>query len=154
MKTFEPTLFDSNVLVYAHNQDSPFHQECASLIKSVENNKIKGVLAQQNLLEFYSIVTDNRRTTKPLPPQIAQEIVYEYLNSSFKIIVPTKETFSITSDLNNKLKVINGKIFDIYLVATMLSNSIRTIVTANIKDFAIFPALKVLGLDLKNISAN
>lgn len=154
MKISEPTLFDSNVLVYAHNQDSPYNRECAAAIKSVENNQIRGILAQQNLLEFYSVITDPRRITKPLSSRNAQDIIDQYLNSSFRIIFPNRETLKLTADFCQKLTVINGKIFDIYLVATMLSNGIQSIITANSKDFAVFPDLKVLGLDLKNVTIN
>src|SRR3990167_6028037 len=57
----DPLLIDTNVLVYAHNQDSPFHKQSLSLVKAAIAGEFRGVLAEQNLVEFYSIVTDKSR---------------------------------------------------------------------------------------------
>lgn len=140
-------LFDTNILVYAHNQDSPFHNKSLSLVNRAVTGEIKGILTQQNLLEFYSIITDKRRITKPLSVVKAQELVEDYLKLPFDVIAPSKETIKILSLLCRKNKIKNGQVFDAYIVATMLSHRIKNIVTANIKDFLVFTEIKVWDIN-------
>ncbi len=144
---FEPILFDTNILVYAHNFDSALHHYALDKVKDVAEGRLKGVLAQQNLLEFYSIVTDHKRVANPLSPKEAKELIKDYLNSPFEIIFPTKETSEILLSLCQENNIKNGEIFDIYLAATCVSNKIRTILTANITDFKNLTVLKVIDLN-------
>lgn len=149
MKGPEPVLIDSNVLVYAHNVDASLHKKAVNLVREVLEGKVEGVLAQQNLIEFYSIITDRKRVAKPLSPVKANELVKKYFDSPLKIIFPNHTSLKETLILCNGKNIRNGEIFDIYLVATMLTNDIKTIVTSNTKDFRSFPKLKVL--DLKDL---
>ena len=103
----DPLLLDTNVLVYAHNQDSPFHSKSLSLVKGVVEGQFKGILAQQNLAEFYSVITDQRRIANPLSPLKAQEIFEDYLKLPFRIIVPNQETIKIFSILCRKKRIKN-----------------------------------------------
>lgn len=141
----EPILFDTNILVYAHNLDSPYHLKAISLVKAVIEGALEVVLAQQNLLEFYSIITDPKRIGKPLPPGEASSLVKDYLNSPFKIIFPDQETLNLSLSFDKVSK--GGEIFDTFLVATMLSNNVKSIVTVNTRDFTPFPGIKVFGLN-------
>lgn len=145
-KMSDPILFDTNILVYAHNKSSSFHKHSLGLVNKVKEGEIKGALAQQNLVELYSIVTDKRRVDKPISPKLALELAHSYLNSPFEIIFPTEETSDILLSLCKNISVKNGAIFDVYLAATMIANNIKTIVTLNSKDFKSFPNIKVLDL--------
>lgn len=147
MTVSDPLLFDTNILVYAHNQDSPFHNKSLSLVKGVLAGQLRGILTQQNLLEFYSIITDQRRITKPLSPLKAQEVFEDYLKLPFRIILPNQETIKILSMFCRKNKIKNGQVFDAYLVATMLSHQVKNIVTANTKDFKLYTEIKVWGIE-------
>jgi len=150
MKISEPILFDSNVLVYAHNEDSVFHPQALKLITEVAKGEMSGILTSQNLLEFYTIITDKRRLSSPITPKLASELFNQYLYSPFEIIYPNLNTNRIIVELLKKNQIKNGQIFDAYLVATMLSSNIRHIVTANVADFKKFDS--ILVLDLQEIS--
>lgn len=141
----EPILFDTNILVYAHNLDSPYHLKAISLVKAATEGVLEAVLAQQNLLEFYSIITDPKRVSKPLPPNEAAGLVKDYLNSPFEIIFPHQESLKSAFFLDKDSK--GGEIFDTFLVATMLSNNVKSIVTVNTKDFKSFSGIKIFGLN-------
>lgn len=151
MRTSEPLLFDSNVLVYVHNEDSPFHTQAIKLVTKVIRGEIFGSLTYQNLLEFYSIITDKRRLTNPITPKLASELVNQYLSSPFEIIYPNLNTNKIMVELLMKNQFKNGQVFDCFLIATMLTSNISHIVTANVKDFKKFYGISVL--DLKTFSA-
>lgn len=145
----ETVFFDSNVLICTHNKSCPLHKISQNLIKQAIKGKIKAVLAQQNLLEFFSVITDSRRVDKPIPTKEAISLVKEYLNSPFRIINPLEKTIKILLSLIANLNVKDGRIFDSYLVATMLSNKVSSIITANTTDFESFSGVKVI--DLRNI---
>lgn len=144
---FEPILFDTNVLVYAHNFDSTFHHYALSIVKDVVEGRLKGVLAEQNLLEFYSIITDHKRVPNPLSPKEARELIKDYLHSPFEIILPNQETGEILLSLCQENNIKNGEIFDVYLAATCISNNVKTILTANVKDFKNLAVIKVIDLN-------
>src|SRR3990167_10950091 len=150
MKISEPILFDSNVLVYAHNQASLFHSKAVKLITEVAKGGMFGILTSQNLLEFYSVITDKKRLSNPITPELARELVNEYLYSPFEIIYPNITTNKIMTQLLKKNQFKNGQVFDVYLISTMISNNIKHIVTANVADFKKFESISVL--DLQEIS--
>ncbi|MEQ9236354.1 type II toxin-antitoxin system VapC family toxin [Coleofasciculus sp. E2-BRE-01] len=50
--------FDTNVLVYAHDRSATYHIDSAELLKMAVDNKIQGVLAEQNIIELYRILTN------------------------------------------------------------------------------------------------
>lgn len=146
MRISEPLLFDSNILVYAHNEDSPFHSQALKLITQAIEGKISGVLTAQNLLEFYSVITDKRRLSNPITPKLALALIKEYLLSPFEIIYPNLNTNKILIELLKKSDFKDGQIFDAYLAAVMLSGNIRQIVTANTADFKKFEGISVSDL--------
>lgn len=157
MQISEPILFDSNILVYAHNEDSLLHSQAIKLVSEVIKGEIFGSLASQNLLEFYSVITDKRRLSTPISPKLASELVNQYLSSPFEIIYPNLNTNKIMIELlkkneqsssANRFK--DGQIFDVFLVATMLSSNISHIVTVNIADFKEFDGISVLDLKTYN----
>lgn len=146
MKISEPLLLDSNVLVYAHNEDAPFHSQAIKLVTEVIKGEIFGVLSSQNLLEFYSVITDKRRLDSPITPKLASQLLNQYLASPFEIIYPNLHTNQNMIELLNKNQFKDGQIFDVFLIAAMLSNSIRHIVTANVADFKKFDGISVVDL--------
>jgi len=144
---FEPILLDTNILVYAHNSSSIFHSQSLDTVKDVIEGRLRGLLTHQNLLEFYSIITDRKRVANPLSPEEAQELVNNYLHSPFEIIFPGQETGEILLSLCQENSIKNGEIFDVYLAATCLSNNIRTILTANVKDFQNLAGINIIDLN-------
>ena len=149
MKISDTVIFDSNILVYANNEASQFHKKCSGLIKAAVEGNFKAVLTHQNLLEFYSVITDSRRIEKPISDKDAQDLVANYLNSPLEIIYPNSETFKYLFILAEAVNLKGSKIFDVFLAATMLSNNISNIITANTRDFKGFLNIKVM--DLKSL---
>jgi predicted nucleic acid-binding protein len=42
--------FDTNVLIYAHDESSIYHENSANLLNLVFENQITGVIAEQNII--------------------------------------------------------------------------------------------------------
>lgn len=142
----ELVLFDSNILVFAHNTASPFHSKAKKLLLSAVDGSLNAVLAPQNLLEFYSIITNPKRVEKPLSVSQVNLLVKEYLTSEvFIFIYPQDTTQSRTFELAKKHKIKKVEIFDTYLAATMFDNNVSIIYTDNEKYFKIFKDIKVVN---------
>lgn len=142
----EPVLFDTNILVFSHNTDSPYYKKAAKLREEAILGRLKAVLTHQNLLEFYAIITDPRRVTHPLTPIQALAEVAKYIaHDAFRVISPTSEALELFRKFSKRVKARGGEIFDVYLVATMVSSKVKTIYTGNERDFQKYDFLRVIN---------
>lgn len=136
-------LIDTNILVYANNEDSQFHSICKSIVGKAVNGKIKAAVAVQNLIELYAVITDKRRVEHPLAPTKAKELIEFYKGSNIKVIAPTSQTIDTVARLIEKHSPKSQSIFDYLLAATMLDNGVHGIYTANSEHFKHFDSIKV-----------
>ncbi len=68
--------FDTNVLVYAHDRFSTYHTESALLLKLVFSRQVKGIIAEQNIIELYRVLTNAAAMKqKPLTPLQATDLI-------------------------------------------------------------------------------
>jgi len=104
----------------------------------VFEGSVKGVVSIQNILEFYSVVTSPKSTPHPISYLTAIKEINKLNPPYFEIIYPQKDTLEIVKRLLVQAKIKAEKVYDLYLVATMLSNHIYTIITINEKDFLPF----------------
>jgi predicted nucleic acid-binding protein len=128
-------LLDTNILVHASAAQSPRHAKSKELRDQAVTGEFEACIAAQVLTEFYAVVTDPRRFQPPLTPSQAQRELRAYLSSSLKLILPKETTLTRMLNLLASRSVRSGKIFDLFLVATMLDNGVRRIYTENIDDF-------------------
>jgi len=150
MPTSNSVLFDTNILVYCFDGESPFNTQAVIWRGKSVNGEIKGVLSSQNISEFTKVLLDPKQSRVPIASKVVSMEIAKYRNlqSSFSIIYPNSKTLDIFEELvtNFPPKGSPQRIFDVFLVATMLGNNISTILTANTKDFAPFPQIKVIDL--------
>ncbi|MGB5593384.1 MAG: hypothetical protein WBM32_05490 [Crocosphaera sp.] len=92
---------DTNILVYAHDESSVYHVDSADLLKLAIENKIQGVLAEQNIVELYRILTNSvaMKGESLTPSQTTNLINNIYLNDNFEIIYPTASTINKILDI-------------------------------------------------------
>ncbi|MDO8445284.1 MAG: type II toxin-antitoxin system VapC family toxin [Deltaproteobacteria bacterium] len=149
--TLTVSLLDTNILVYANNEDSPFHIPCKALVEKAINSQIRAAIAIQNLIELYAVITDKRRVEHPLSPLKAKELIDFYKDQeAIQGITPTSQTFNTVTELIAKHKPKAQSIFDYLLAATMIDNGVYEIYTANSDHFKPFsPTIKTIN-PLKN----
>ena len=137
------TLLDTNILVYAVNEDSEFYKAASEIHSKVRDGSIQACISMQNLIEFYSIITSNR-VQKPLPAQIAFDEIDKYIaDQRIKKIQFNGDALVTLRELAIKYNVTAQNIYDLKIVATMLVNNIGEIITANERDFKKFSEIKV-----------
>lgn len=145
MITLTANLIDTNILVYANNKDSEFHSICKSIVEKAINNEIEAVIAVQNLIELYAVITDKRRVEHPLSPAKAKELIEFYRGSNIRIIAPTPQTIDAITNLIEKHNPKAQSIFDYLLAATMTDNGVYGIYTANSEHFKHFDSIIVIN---------
>ncbi len=131
-------LLDSNILIYAINKDSPKCQKAQSFIIEYQN---KLVVSHQNILESFRILTHSK-FSNPMKSRNALDAINRIVDK-ISIIGPSIETYYITRELIYKNNLEGNRIFDAYIVATILSNKVFIIATDNEKHFKIFEKISV-----------
>ncbi len=128
-------LIDSNILVYAYNEDVEFHEKALEILENALNKRIDTVISDKNLYEFFAIITDKKRVENPVTIERAIEIINFLVDSNIKIIYSSPFVLSETLTLIGKYKIKKQEVFDLNLVALMIKNKIDTIISANDQHF-------------------
>lgn len=139
---------DTNLLVYAHNIDAPFHKAAKAFVEKVLNERdSEGNLAVcipvQVLVEFLNVITW-AKLESPLPLSAALRVVQQYRDTGVTIVYPLPSQLDTLLELLATVKT-RKKIFDVALAATLRDNSIIGLYTLNTKDFVEFTFLDVMN---------
>lgn len=136
----ELALVDSNVLVYAFHKEAEHHLASRDLLGRAQRREAGLCVASQNLSEFYAVITNPKRVTKPRPPEEAADAVGLILAMPGMTLVPTPaDLVDRWVALVRRQPVTRGAVFDVQLAATMLANGVRRIYTYNGAHFRQFP---------------
>jgi uncharacterized protein len=139
----EPGIVDTNVLVYALDADAPQHQAARALLETARAASITLFTTSQILCEFYSVVTNSRRVSKPRSATDALTAISGLLAFLHVLPVPA-HTVDGWMDLLRRHPVIGGDVFDLQIVATMQANGVQRVYTFNTSDFDAFTELSVV----------
>ena len=139
---------DTNLLVYAHNSDSEFHQQAAQFIERMFNEydadgQLSVCLSTQVLTEFINVMT-RQTLRRPLSIQEAADVVQDYLDTGV-LVLSHKETQMQTFMTLLKTVTTRKKMFDVVLAATLKDHEIAGLYTVNTVDFEDFEWLKVIN---------
>ena len=143
----EFALLDSNVLVYADQRADERHAAAKTLRDRGQQGEIPLCVTHQVLNEFFAVITSRGRggVTNPVTDDVAWAEVEKYLQSDTIITIsPTATTYERLGELFRAYRPTGRRIFDLYLVATMLDNGITKIYTYNTKHFAHIAEIEVL----------
>lgn len=145
MTTSETALLDTNVLVYAADESSPFHEVSKGLRDRGLEGRISLCIFPQILSEFYAIITDSKRVSNPRNQEEAVGEIEKYLNAKHLLkFYPEPDVVDIMLELLRRYDIRRQEVFDAQLVAAMLSNGITRIYTFNRDHFSKFSEIEVL----------
>ena len=149
MMNISPVAFlDTNILVYNHQGESKHNESSRKLLSACFNGEVVSYISPQILLEFFAVITSPRRVTNPLSSESAIEKVEEYLKSETILkLYQNEKTINTTVELVKRYKPSQQNIFDLHIVATMLSHGITHIYTFNEKDFDVFSEITAINPD-------
>ncbi len=129
---------DTNVLVYAVMQDDSHHMSSRRLVETVAKGLVSACVFPQNLLEFYSVVTNPRRVSSPLNIRAALAEVSN-LRNVFRLVNPQESSLDRLIELAAESGTTQSDVFDAFIVSQMCDAEIEIICTYNGQDFSRFP---------------
>jgi toxin-antitoxin system PIN domain toxin len=139
-------LVDTNVLVYAADTASSFHEPSTQLRDRGFRGEVHLMVTPQVLMEFFAVITSPRRVTTPRSSEEARAEVEKYARADNILkIYPDSTALERTIELLQRHpQVARQEIFDLFLVATMMANGITRIYTYNQQHFTRFAGIEVL----------
>lgn len=133
---------DTNLLVYAHREDSPHHAPARELVESLATGREQWAIPWPCLHELLAIVTHPRIYDPPTPPQRAMEIVTRLAAlPNLTLLSEARDHASILSGLIGP-GVVGAKVHDARIAAICLGHGVRELWSAD-RDFSWFPQLRV-----------
>ena len=145
MMSVEPGIVDANILVYAVNAAAPQHAASRSLLEAALDPAVSLYVTSQIICEFYSLITNPKRTAMAWSSVEAVQLISELLASpGLKVLPAPAQAVAGLIELLKRSAVTGSDVFDLQIVATMQANNIRRIYTFNTGDFLKFSELTVI----------
>lgn len=132
---------DSNILVYAHRRDSPWHAAAAKAVRDLAESPARWALPWPCVHEFVGIATHPRIYAPPSELESAIDQVDAWLESP--TVEPIGEELGYWEKLRELLhagKVTGPRVHDARIAALCLLHGVRELWTAD-RDFSRFPQL-------------
>lgn len=134
---------DTNILVYAHRKDSPFHDRCRDVIVQLIAANEDWSIPWSCLHEFYAVATHARIYTPPSTIEQATKQMSAWLGSPKLYVIHEIDGYwEVLQNLLHKNKITGPKIHDARIAAICLQHNIKTLWSAD-RDFSRIPQLKV-----------
>ncbi len=134
---------DTNVLVYAHREDSPWHDVAAARIVELAEGRTPWAILWPCLHEFLAIVTHPRIYAPPTPLAAALDQVEAWLESPSLVLLSESEEYwpELRATLQDG-RVAGAQVHDARIAALCKLHGVQALWTAD-RDFGRFPGLTV-----------
>jgi toxin-antitoxin system PIN domain toxin len=132
---------DTNLLVFAHREDSPWHAAADACIARLAEGREPWALPWPCVHEFLAIVTHPRIYDPPTPIETALDQVGAWLESPGLVLLSESEGY--WEDLRGLVaagQVAGGRIHDARVAALCRHHGVAELWTAD-RDFSRFPGL-------------
>lgn len=136
---------DTNILVYAYDKGSPLYQKAKTLLNSlIYEDEI--AISDLSLLEFYSVITDGRKVSHPLPSEIVLKITEHILRAKeFKVCGSNINILFKAFQNSHFYQKLRYAINDVYIATTLAEHGIFKILTRNVNDFKKFEFIQAIN---------
>lgn len=123
---------DTNVLVYAHREDSADHAEARTFLEDVASSPAPWGIPLQCLVEFVGVVTHPRIYAPPTPLPTALDVV-EALRDvpSLRVLTETSESWDGMGSVLRTAKARGPRVHDARITATCRDHGVPELVTAD-----------------------
>jgi len=134
---------DSNLLVYAHREDSPWHDVAYARIIELAEGQAPWAIPWPCIHEFLAIVTHPRIYTPPTPLEKALDQVEAWLESPSLVLLSESEDYwqQLRSMLQSG-RVSGPQVHDARIAALCQQHGVSELWTID-RDFGRFPGLPV-----------
>ena len=143
---------DTNILVYAHREDSSFHQVASRRVAELAEGAESWAIPWPCVHEFLAIVTHPRIYAPPTPLQRALAQVDAWLESPTLVLLAESAThWPILRGLLGGARAAGAQVHDARIVALCRQHGVRTLWSAD-RDFNRFGGLAVVNPLIGRIS--
>ncbi len=136
---------DTNILIYAHRQDAPFHQPAARCVTEMAEGRAAWAIPWPCLHEFLAIVTRQGIYSPPTPLSVALDHVDALLEAPTLVLLAESEQH--WPDLRALLaasRVTGARVHDARIAALCREHGVRELWSAD-RDFGRFLGLNVVN---------
>jgi len=132
---------DTNILIYAHRRDSPWHDRAAPAVQRLAEGPESWAIPWHCLAEFLTIVTHPRIHSPPTNLEAALRQVEAWLESpSLVLLSETSAFYQTLATVLRGAGVVGPRIHDARIAALCLHHGVTTLYSAD-RDFSRFGGL-------------
>ncbi|MGD9082347.1 MAG: PIN domain-containing protein [Desulfobacterales bacterium] len=133
---------DTNILVYAHREDSPFHEKAFACITELAEGRASWAIPWPCVHEFFSIATHPRIYDPPTPVKCAVDQLDAWFESpTLALLSEIPDYWAILRPIINSSRISGPMIHDARIAALCIQNGVAELLTAD-RDFGWFHKLK------------
>ncbi|MEO6506128.1 MAG: TA system VapC family ribonuclease toxin [Terrimesophilobacter sp.] len=137
---------DTNVLVYAFFEDSPFHEPARAAIAELAQSPAAWAIPWPCVHEFYAVVTNPKIFADPELPARARAQLGAWLDSpSLQLLAETREHWAQLDALLESSHAVGPTVHDARIAVLCLTHGVSQLLTMD-RDFSRFPALKTRSI--------
>ena len=138
-------VIDTNILVYAHRTEMPFHDRAQVVVRRLSEDSGAWAITWPSIHEFLAVVTNPRIFKRPTPTQKAWSFLDVLAESpSLRLLSETPEHYATLRSLLEESKTVGPKVHDARIAAICLEHGAEVLLSAD-RDFSRFPALRVIN---------
>ena len=135
---------DINILIYAYDRTSPYHEESRLWWEETVNSGVSIGLPAIVILGFLRITTHPRVWATPMPIKVALEIVDSWLGQpTVTPIDPTSQHWRLLSEFLLKVQLGGKLVSDAHLAA--IAREHRATLVTNDRDFERFAGVSIFN---------
>ncbi|MEW5849717.1 MAG: TA system VapC family ribonuclease toxin [Myxococcota bacterium] len=134
---------DTNILVYAHRAESPFHQRAAQVVRDLAESLAPWAIPWPCLHEFLSVVTNPRIFRTPTSGEKAFAQVRAWLESPTLVLLGEGPGYvEILTELVLRQHIVGPQVHDARVAALVKLHGVTELLSAD-RDFSRFPIIRV-----------
>ena len=138
-------VFDTNVLIYAVDEDSEFYLPCRSFLEVTIRDREPAFLTWGVCYEFLRVVTHPGVLRSPRSMREAWQFLENLLDApNFGVLHPTQRHGAVLSEVLEELPDIRGSISHDHLTAVLMREHGVSRICSRDSDFRRFPFLTVI----------
>ena len=136
---------DTNILVYAHREDSPFHIQALNIMTDLANGTTRWAIPWPCVHEFLAIVTHPRIFDPPSPAEIAVKAFQRWIQSPMCQMIGEGPGYSeLLGEIIVSAKVSGPMVHDARIAAICIHNGVSELLSCD-RDFSRFSGLRTLN---------
>ena len=133
---------DTNILLYAHRRESPWHAQAAACLRELAEGAASWAVPWPCLHEFMAIATHERIFVPPTPLPKACAQVDAWLESPTVVVLAESEGYwKVLTRLAERSKATGARVHDARIAALCVHHGVRELLSAD-RDFSRYAELK------------